>query len=103
MSPEIALQFTQFGTAGLIAWMWLTERRAAASRERQLAEAHERLMEQRVQIDALMRLVGESVRATASLEEGQRALRALLERAIDRRQPSRPEHGPSVSEGTLRG
>lgn len=103
MDPETALHFTQFGTAGLVAWMWLTERRGAAARERQLAEAHDRLMEQRVQLDALMRVVGENVRAAAALEDGQRALRALLERALDRRAPAGPPNGRGEDGGTLRG
>ncbi len=77
---ELATTHTQFGMAGLIAWMWLTERRDAAGRERQLTEAHDRLLDQRVQLDALLNVVSENTRAVASLEAGQRALSRLVER-----------------------
>lgn len=82
MDPAIFTEVTQFGLAGLVAWMWLTERRASAQREAQLGEAHERLMEQRVQLDALMRLVGENTRALASLESSQRSLSQIIERVL---------------------
>lgn len=80
MEPELVAMVTQFGVAGLVAAMWLSERRAAANRERQLGEAHERLMEQRVQVDALMSLIGENTRAVTAVEAGQRSLSALVAR-----------------------
>ena len=45
MTSDLSLLPTlaQSGTAGLIAWMWLTERRAAATRDRQLTELADRL------------------------------------------------------------
>ena len=64
----------QFGVAGLMAWMWTTERRAAQDRERQLTQSHERLMEQRVQLDALLKAVTDGTRAVTSLEASQRAI-----------------------------
>lgn len=73
---------TQFGMSGLIAWMWLTERRAATSREKQLSEAHERLMDQRIQLDALLQVVADNARAVSAIEAGQRALAGLLEITI---------------------
>ena len=73
---------TQFGMSGLIAWMWLTERRAATSRERQLTEAHERLMDQRVQLDALLQVVADNARAVSAIEAGQRALAGLFEATV---------------------
>ncbi len=97
MDPETLAQFTQFGLAGMIACMWLAERRAAAGRERQLAEAHERLLEQRTQLEALMTLVADNTRAVASLEAGQRALAALLERLSPRRaEPTDPARDPGT-------
>lgn len=71
-------EVAQFGMAGLVAWMWLSERRAGAVRERQLTEAHERLVEQRAQTEALMTLVRENTRAVSAVEAGQRSLRDLL-------------------------
>lgn len=72
--PDLLTTLTQFGFAGLIAWMWLTERRAGAAREQQLTQAHERLLEQRVQLDALLSALSENTRAITSLESSQRAL-----------------------------
>lgn len=63
----------QFGVAGLMAWMWTSERRAGADRERQLTESHDRLMEQRTQLEALMKLVTENTRAITSLDAALRA------------------------------
>ena len=86
MDNDVLVQATQFGIAGLIAWMWMTERRAALGRERQLTEAHERLMEQRTQLEALVRLVAENTRALASIETGLGALPdAVLQLLGDRK------------------
>lgn len=101
MDPETLAQFTQFGLAGMIACMWLAERRAASGRERQLAEAHERLLEQRTQLNALMTLVADNTRAVASLEAGQRALAALLERLANQRAAASTDPGAPGSPGTL--
>ncbi len=78
LEPELVANAASLGTAGLIALMWLTERRASAERERQLTESHERILEQRVQLDALMQLVRENTKAMTALEAGQRELTAVL-------------------------
>jgi len=80
MEAELAAAFAQFGVAGLIGWMWLSERRAAAARERQLAEAHERIMAERDRNEALVRLVADSTRAVTALESSQRELSRVVER-----------------------
>jgi hypothetical protein len=82
MQPDVLVQLTQFGVAGLIAWMWLSERRGAMGRERQLSAAHDRILEQRVQLDALMSLVSENTRAVTALESAQRSLNLVLERLV---------------------
>ena len=82
MQLDLMAMATQFGMSGLIAWMWLTERRAATSRERQLSEAHERLMDQRIQLDALLQVVADNARAVSGIEAGQRALASLLEAIV---------------------
>lgn len=88
---ELTTTLTQFGMAGLIAWMWLTERHAASGRERQLTEAHERIVDQRVQLDALLTVISENTRAVAAVESGQRALSLLVERlGADRAAPDFP-------------
>lgn len=81
MEQDLMNLITQFGAAGLIGWMWLTERRHAAKREQQLTESHERLREQRLALDQLVTLVADNTRAVASLEAGQRALLSFLHRS----------------------
>lgn len=68
MQPDLIPTLTQFGVAGLIATMWLVERRAASAREKQLAEAHDRLVESRAHLDALLTVVKDNTRAITSLE-----------------------------------
>lgn len=73
----------QLGAAGLIGWMWLVERRSAGERERQLQEAHERLMAERATTAAVMELVRENTRALALLEGNQRRIAAVLDRVAE--------------------
>lgn len=68
----------QFGMAGLIAWMWLTERRAGLARERQIEEAHRRLTQEQESLAVVLRVVEANTRAMASLEIGQRELASLI-------------------------
>jgi hypothetical protein len=82
--PQLAAALAQFGAAGLIGWMWLSERRAAAARERQLAELHERLMHERPQLAALLAVLRDNTRALTALEVGQRHVAAALERLARR-------------------
>jgi hypothetical protein len=84
MDPQAAAALAQFGTAGLIGWMWLTERRAAAIRERQLAETHDRLMAERACFDLLVAAIKENTRTLATLEAGQRAMTSALHRLMDK-------------------
>ncbi len=74
MEAEIAGALAQFGAAGLIGWMWLTERRSAAHRERELSEAHRRIVDSRHGVDVLVGVVESNTRALASLERGQMEL-----------------------------
>lgn len=78
---ELLGSVAQFGVAGVIAVMWLVERKSALVREKELSEAHGRVMSQKVELDALIEVVRENTRAVASLEGGQRELTALLHRA----------------------
>ena len=78
------LSLTNLGAAGLIAAMWLVERRAAAARERALEQAHDRLTSERQDADTLIRLVRDSTRALVAVERTQRAVLALLERLAQR-------------------
>jgi len=69
---------TQLGAAGLIGVLWVFERRAAQQRDRQLSEAHEKLMERDRELDALLKVVKENTAAVKSLEHTQRRLIELL-------------------------
>jgi len=78
--PDLTAYLAQFGTAGLVGWMWLTERRAAAERERQLTSAHERLTQERACFEAAVAAITENTRVLGSLESGQRTLLSFLQR-----------------------
>ena len=82
---DLAASLAQLGAAGLIGWMWLSERRAAAARETQLRELHERLMQERPQLAVLLAVVRDNTKALTALEVGQRAIATALERAMDAR------------------
>jgi hypothetical protein len=84
LGVESAALLTQFGMAGLIGWLWLSERRAGAARERQLAEMHERLMQDRRGLEVAVESLRENTRVLAGVEAGQRALLAALERLAGR-------------------
>lgn len=77
-----ATALAQFGIAGLIGWMWLTERRAAGERERQIAQLTDRLLQERLQTQTLVRIIADNTRALTALEVGQRQLSNILERLI---------------------
>jgi hypothetical protein len=79
LETEITTSLAQLGAAGLIGWMWLTERRAAAARETQLRELHDRLLQERPQITTLLAVVQDNTRALTALEAGQRAMAGVLE------------------------
>lgn len=81
---DIASTLTQFGTAGLIGWMWLTERKGALARERQIAEAHEALMHERAAFGVVIEALRENTKALAAIESSQRDLARTLSKAIDR-------------------
>ncbi|HHN78447.1 MAG TPA: hypothetical protein ENK11_07230 [Phycisphaerales bacterium] len=82
MEVETVASLTQFGVAGLIGWMWIVERRAAVVREREIAEAHGRLMQDRTELEVLVQALRENTRALTALEVGQRGLTGLLSRFV---------------------
>ncbi len=83
---DLASALAQFGAVGFIGWMWLIERKAAARREKQLGELHERLLRERTNVEVLISVVSGNTRALASLDAAQRrlvsAIDALLGRTI---------------------
>ncbi|MFZ2874813.1 MAG: hypothetical protein WAZ94_10065 [Phycisphaerales bacterium] len=80
MDVDTLASFTQLGTAGLIGWMWLSERRAAAERERQLTELHERLLQERRGLEVAVEALRDVVRVLTTVEASQRALAGAIER-----------------------
>lgn len=80
LEPELTATLAQLGAAGLIGWLWLAERRSAAARETQLRELHDRILQERPQIAALLAVVRDNTRALTALEAGQRAIAAVVER-----------------------
>ncbi len=69
---------TQFGAAGLIGLLWVMERRHATLRDRQLDEAHRRLIDQERDLEALLTVVKENTKAVNTLQQGQVQLIQLL-------------------------
>lgn len=80
MGAEVLGALAQFGAAGLIAWMWLSERRHAEERERTIREAHAALMGERAALSALLRVVEENARAMSAVEARQGELAGAIER-----------------------
>lgn len=78
MTPDLAAMIAQFGVAGLIAWLWVTERRSAGERERLLSETRRRLDTERVGVRTLLDALGANTRALTSLEATQRELIGAL-------------------------
>jgi hypothetical protein len=99
--PDVIGILAQFGAAGLMAWMWLSERRAAAVREQQVSEAHTRIMDQKGELDVLVRALESNTRAMTALEVGQRHMIELLELAMDHGRPAGPP-APNRREGRCR-
>jgi hypothetical protein len=60
-------ELTSFGAAGMMSAMWLWERYTSRTREEQLTNAHERIMGDRVQLDALVDLVQQNTQAMSRL------------------------------------
>lgn len=75
---------TQFGAAGLIGVLWVLERRHAVQRDRQLDEAHRKIVSSERDLEALLGVVKENTKAISTLEQSQIHLISLLERIMPR-------------------
>ena len=75
---------TQFGAAGLIGVLWILERRHAAQRDRQLDEAHRKIVTSERDLEALLNVVKENTKAINTLQQSQIHLISLLERIVPR-------------------
>jgi hypothetical protein len=85
VSEELLPILTQFGAAGLIGFMWIAERRHAAARDRQLGEAHLKLLSQNHQLVTLLNVVKDNTKAIVTLEQTQRQLIELARRLVVQR------------------
>ncbi len=80
IEAEIATVLAQMGAAGLIGLMWLSERRAAAERDRQMTQLHDRIMGDTRELGVLLSALESNTRAMVSLESGQRRLTDAIEK-----------------------
>lgn len=87
IETELAGAVAQMGAAGLIGLMWLSERRAAHDRERQLSEVHDRIKADKVELGVLLSALEANTRALVSLESGQARLVSVIEK-MDQRERS---------------
>ncbi len=76
---EFINMLTQFGTAGLMGMLWVCERLLSRRRERQLSEAHHRLIEQQEQLTVLVKLVRRNTQAIERFNQTQTRLIQILE------------------------
>jgi len=90
MDPSLATTIAQFGVAGLIGWMWLTERRSALDRDKQLDDAHTMLTQSQKGLDVLLKALDDNTRAITALESAQRGLIDALNRAPLLSKPKEP-------------
>ncbi len=88
MTDLMVAALTQFGAAGLIGLLWILERRHAATRDRQLDEAHAVIVDRDQRIEALLTVIKENTAAINRLEQIQRRLIGILAR-INSDRPSR--------------
>lgn len=65
---DVMDQLVQFGVAGLMGALWVWERLYRRRRERELSQAHLRLMTQHEQLGALVHLVRQNTRAMVHSE-----------------------------------
>ncbi len=75
----IVSQLSDLGVAGLMGAMWLWERRTSRQREQQLDEAHGRIVQEQVKLEALVNLVQQTAQTLARLEGTQQRLVARLD------------------------
>lgn len=66
---EMLTELTQFGSAGIMGAMWLWERQASTTRERQLDEAHQRIVGDTQVVQQLVELVRQNTEALTRLSE----------------------------------
>ncbi len=76
--PDVLLNVSQMGLAGLMGGLWWWERKYSRQREDQLTEAHQRVMEQKQQLDVLLNAVRENTAALTRLATIQEDMAAAM-------------------------
>ena len=79
MSTDVIQILTEFGAAGLIGVLWLFERSLSRRRERELTEAHTRVLRDGEQIQILIRLLRQNTHAIERFDATQTRLAATLD------------------------
>lgn len=74
---------TQFGVAGLMGALWVWERALSRKRERELSEAHDRMLRHQEQLKVIVDLVERNTEAIDRFEATQECLVGLLEKVHD--------------------
>jgi hypothetical protein len=77
VSPEV-LNVTQFGVAGLMGALWWWERRYSRQREDQLTAAHEKIVQQREHLQALLEALNGNTKVIAEFTAVQEEIMSLL-------------------------
>ncbi len=75
-SVPVFSDIASLGAAGLMGAMWLWERNTSRTREEQLTSSHQRIMGDRIQLDALVEIVQQNTQAmtrlTSAIEQGRK-------------------------------
>ncbi|MEQ9460917.1 MAG: hypothetical protein RIG82_08205 [Phycisphaeraceae bacterium] len=83
---------TQLGAAGIMGGLWVWERGLSSRRERELNEAHSKLMAQREALAEFMDIARQNARIIERFDQTQerlaRAVDSLTERLGDRHDPA---------------
>ncbi len=72
-----------FGTAGLMGAMWLWERKLSQTRERQLSEAHSRIVRDEERLEKFTQVVEQNTTAIARFNEIQRESGEVLKHLLE--------------------
>ena len=83
MLPGQINELTSLGAAGVMGVMWLWERRAGAKRERQLDEAHERIMRDEQRLAKLTEVVEHNTAAITQFHQTQHEACELLKHLLE--------------------
>jgi hypothetical protein len=81
VSPEV-LNVTQFGVAGLMGALWWWERRYSRAREDQLTAAHEKIVQQREHLSALLEALNGNTQVIAEFTAVQEQIVEVIRGAV---------------------